>query len=628
MRLVWWTRWLAALARSLLAVLLLAGSSWAETGRQGPRVGYTLQAELRPAAGHGFEIHGQGTVTVTNNTPQALTELPWHLYINAFREGSLASHSPFLEGRAAQAPGTRGSIEVERLVDRRSGAALTLATPSADTDATTASAQLATPIGAGETASFELTWIVHLPQISQRTGYSNDFVFAGQWFPKLAKLEPDGSWVQFPFHPQAEFYANFGDYDVTLDVPPDVVVGATGDLATDDAPPRVPDNASPPAGMKRLRYVARDVHDFAWVAWPGFVTDRVVIDGVRVILLTPPGHDHNRTLTLRTLEQALPWMSEWLGGYPFTTLTVVHPPETANGAGGMEYPGLITTGGARQAGYLSADIEEVVLHELAHQWFYGSVASNEHAWPFLDEGLATYVETRAADALAHSAFDVWLRHWEAFEQHSYAIQYGQDVAIATSGPAFPSYSHLAAVAYDRAALLFETCSRSYGAPFDDALRRYVHEFRQRHPSPTDLLTTVSAVAGPAAAETLRVGLFERGHVNVIASALESRRAPDGQGYVSRVLLTRHGNLVVPTTVALHEPGRAPVIQTWDATQTTKVLEYSSAWPLDAVCVDPGRQLVIEETRADNCVRTRPASTPRYWGVVLGWLQTLLVVLAW
>lgn len=620
---VWWTRWLAALALSLLTV-----SSWAATGAPEPRVSYTLLAELRPAPGRGFEIHGQGTVTLRNDTPRPLTELPWHLYINAFREGSLASRSPFLEGRAARAPGTHGSIEVERLVDRRSGAPLTLATPSADTDATTASAQLPTPVGAGETASFEFTWLVHLPEISQRTGYAGNFVFAGQWFPKLAKLEPDGTWTQFPFHPQAEFYANFGDYDVTLEVPNDVVVGASGSLASGEIPSEAPRKEPSPAPTKRIRYVARDVHDFAWVAWPDFVTDRLVVEGVQVTLLTPPGHEHNRALTISAVERGLPWLNEWLGPYPLTTLTIVHPPETASGAGGMEYPGLITTGGAREAGYLSTDIEEVVLHELAHQWFYGVVANNEYAWPFLDEGLTTYVETRAADALAQTAFEVWLRQWEALEQRSYAIQYGQDVAIATSGAEFPSYSHLAALAYDRAALLFESCSRSYGAPFDDALRRYVREFRQRHPTPTDLLATVTAVAGPAAAETLRVGLFERGHVNVIASALESRRAPDGHGYVNRVLLTRHGNLALPTTVALNEPGRAPVIQTWDAREATKVLEYSSEQPLDAVCVDPTHQLAIEETRADNCVRAQPASTPRYWSMVLGWLQTLLIVLAW
>lgn len=621
MRWVWWTRWLTA-----VMLALLARQSFA-TSEPSPRVSYTLHATLIPAAGPGFEIRGQGQVKVENRTSRPLTELPWHLYMNAFRDGSLASRSPFLEGRAAQAPGTRGGVDVERLTDLRTNTGLTLVTPLADTDATTATAQLTTPLGPGETASFELAWIVHLPQISQRTGYVGDFVFAGQWFPKLAKLEPDGTWTQFPFHPQAEFYANFGDYDVTIEVPDDFVVGATGSqlegVSVVDDPA-----AEAPRPRKRVRYVAADVHDFAWVAWPDFVTDHAVIDGVQVTLLTPPGHARNRALTLRVLEQALPWLGEWLGHYPLPTLTVVHPPETASGAGGMEYPGLITTGGTRHAGYVSAEIEEVVLHELAHQWFYGSIASNEHAWPFLDEGLATYVETRAADALARTAFDRWLRRWEEFEQRSYSAQYGGDVSIATSGPDFPSYSHLAALAYDRAALLFETCSRSYGAAFDEALRRYVREFRQRHPTPTDLLVTVSAVSGPAAAETLRVGLFERGHINVIASGLESQRAPAGRGYVNRVLLTRHGNLVLPAEVALHEPGRPPVVQTWDARETTKVLEYASERPLDAVCIDPAHHLALEETRADNCVRAHAATTPRYWGMLLGWLQTVLVALAW
>jgi hypothetical protein len=65
-----------------------------------------------------------------------------------------------------------------------------------------------------------------LPDIVERTGVSRDFYFLGQWFPKIARLERDGTWAHFPFHAQAEFYADFGDHDVTLDVPEAMLVGA------------------------------------------------------------------------------------------------------------------------------------------------------------------------------------------------------------------------------------------------------------------------------------------------------------------------------------------------------------------------------------------------------------------
>ena len=80
-------------------------------------------------------------------------------------------------------------------------------------------------------------------------------------------------------------------------------------------------------------------------------------------------------------------------------LTVVHPPVFAPGASGMEYPTLITTGFPWYAGHVSTLVERVTLHELGHQWFYGLVATDEHASPFLDEGLTTYAEWKAMEAL-------------------------------------------------------------------------------------------------------------------------------------------------------------------------------------------------------------------------------------
>jgi hypothetical protein len=364
------------------------------------------------------------------------------------------------------------------------------------------------------------------------------------------------------------------------------------------------------------------------VAWPGFEEQTEVIEGVAVHLLVPPGNSHNATLTWRTLRLALPWLNEWLGPYPLPTLTVVHPPTMADGAGGMEYPGLFTTGGSPTAGYFTADIERVVIHELAHQWFYGTIASNEFRSPFLDEGLTTYVENRAMAALFQSPFDRFLRYWMELDQHASSAAYGQDVAVNSSGAEFPSYAHLAALAYNRAALLLESCSRVYGEPFDQALRVYARKFRQAHPSPADLLSTVSEQAGLGAAEFLRMGFTERGHVNFVAFDLESRRAPDGDGFINRVLLSRHGNLVVPVTIDIFEPGLAPRRDVWDGVGTTKVFDFATTAPAQAVCLDLDQRVFVEDSRADNCATSRAAAVPRYWGNVLGWLQTLLTALTW
>src|SRR5690606_32298823 len=111
---------------------------------------------------------------------------------------------------------------------------------------------------------------------------------------------------------------------------------------------------------------------------------RAEVEGVTLRLLYPQGYDAAKNKTLEAIRGALPQFNERFGRYPYQSLTVVHPPEAAMNSGGMEYPTLITTGGRWFTPYLTIrDTEIVTVHELAHQWFYGLIATNEYAWPFL-----------------------------------------------------------------------------------------------------------------------------------------------------------------------------------------------------------------------------------------------------
>lgn len=576
-----------------------------------PRVSYTLHARLHPKP-IGFDILGRGTIHLTNSTPLPLADLPIHLYMNAFREGSLARRSSFHQGRAAQQPGSEGSVELERCVDTRSGATITPVFDLEDSDRTTALLRLPEALSPGEALELDVQWKVHLPRIAQRTGYERDFVFAGQWFPKLAKLEPDGSWVQFPFHPQAEFYANFGDYDVTIEAPSFARIGASGELV---------EQSHQQDGETR-RYRATDVHDFAWTAWSGFEEFHADVAGIRVHLLFPEHSRHLRELTLRTLHRALPWMVPWLGPFPSRTLTVVHPPLFAEGAGGMEYPGLITTGGSTWASVVSHEVERVVLHELAHQWFQGALASNEYAWPFLDEGLTSYVENRAMAALFDSPWDKFLIGVSQLSEHTYSRLYAKDVPIATAGSAFPSFNHLAALAYDRTAQLLETFRRVHGDEFDGVFREYVRRFRGQHPTPDDFLAVVGTTLGQAAQTTLHAGLTNRGHVNYRIAELQSRQKPTG-GYENRVVAIREGALSFPVTIEVRDVLGGVRRETWDGSQEVNTFEFESVAAVDSVCVDPDGHVAIEDTRLDNCRRNQTPTFPRYWGLLLGWLQMML-----
>ncbi len=304
-----------------------------------PRVAsYTLKAKL-DAEAHAISASGQ--IVWVNPSELPARELYLHLYLNAFKnESSVFLRSPFGAGRSDSRARVFGWVDIEKLSARELGGAslwppATRHTPDDPNDETSLKLELPGEVLPGQTLTLDIEFKAQLPEIVERTGYARDYHFVAQWFPKLAKREPDGRWVHFPFHAQSEFYADFGDYDVTLDVPANMVVGATGQRVSSETK----------QARRSDRFVARGVHDFAWTAWPDFLEARETIAGASVRLLYPPGHEHNRDVALDALRFGLPFFSKHYGAYPYPTLTVVHPPLIGENSGGMEYPTLITSGG-------------------------------------------------------------------------------------------------------------------------------------------------------------------------------------------------------------------------------------------------------------------------------------------
>jgi hypothetical protein len=453
-----------------------------------------------------------------------------------------------------------------------------------------------------------------LPDIVERTGVSRDFHFVGQWFPKIARLEPDGTWAHFAFHPHAEFYADFGDYDVTLDVPEAMVVGATGRRVSE----------SVEGGRRRLRQRADSVHDFAWAAWPAFERREERIGEVDVHVLYPPGNALNAERTLAALRFSLPLFDAAYGRYPYPDLTVVHPPPFAAAAGGMEYPTLITTGGPWYGPWTGVrSLEAVTVHELGHQWFYGLLASNEVKSPFLDEGLTSFAEsTCLADWLgpASGGHALGLEISVLSAYRAFSASYAEDEIAGKPAPEFTSFQNLGALVYARTALLLETVARVFGRErLDRALRAYAERFRFRHPEPDDLFAAIGEHVGPQARAVLEQGLLERGRVNYrVHEILSARnRAPAGYferpsgrerviatpeppaGYRSRVTVYRQGSLEIPVDVLLIAEDGSRRSERWDGRGPHHVFEYAGPSPLVRAVIDPNQKILVDDRLFDN-----------------------------
>ena len=195
------------------------------------------------------------------------------------------------------------------------------------------------PVAPGETARVSIDFRSRLPRVFRRTGWKGDFFMVAQWFPKVGVLQETG-WNCHQFHANSEFFSDFGDYDVSIDVPARYrgKVGATGQ--------RIEER---PANGDRMLYSFRQesVHDFAWTADPGYLVRQdffreAGLDDVEITLLLQPEHASQAERHFRAVKAALSLMGRVLGAYPYATLTVVDPPWGAHAAGGMEYPTLIT----------------------------------------------------------------------------------------------------------------------------------------------------------------------------------------------------------------------------------------------------------------------------------------------
>ncbi|MCU0681088.1 MAG: M1 family metallopeptidase, partial [Polyangiaceae bacterium] len=595
----------------------------------------TLRATLDPIT---HVVTGDEEIVWTNHSARAAGELWWHLYLNAFRDQrTLFLREALGPGRGGRPPDDAGQIDIERMEateldgeGRPAGAAAELwaaavkHTPGDPDDATDVRVALPRPLPPGGRLLLRVRFRAKLPSIVERTGYRGTFHMVAQWFPKLSQRTPAGEWNHFPFHRLSEFAADFGSYDATLDVPEGFLVGATGRLVEERRE----------GGRRVVRYVQDRVHDFAWVAGSELVERRERLGGVDLRMLFPPGYEPAIERSFEALGAAFDCFGRRYGPYPYDVLTLVHPPPGADEAGGMEYPTLITTGGPWYGPPWARPTEAVTMHEFGHQYFYGTVASDEHASPFLDEGLTSYAEGVCLDERYGAGSYLatpWLELESAASMRLAALRDGADVPIASPAPGFPSARHYNATVYDRGALLLRTLAAAFGAGVvDDALARYVRSQRFRHPGPDNLLDAFGEAGGPDLREALRVGLFERGRIDVAVRELSSRPAEHAGawGMQSRAVIVRRGELVLPVRVRFFFDDGSVEERSWAGQGAWVSWDIDGPSALRAVVVDPDGALWLDENWSNNARSIAPpTNAPRVWERAAYWFGLLALALA-
>jgi hypothetical protein len=373
------------------------------------RVSYTIRAHLDEQA---QRIRATGTMRYVNNSPDTLRELYVHQYLNAFRPGSKWSDADAREGRVRfqHLPDPDHGYERFTAPVRVNGVATTVSYPGAP-DSTVARIALTSALRPGDSVEVHFEWEARPSTLPRRQGRRGRHWDLAQWYPRIAPYDR-GGWQYKALEPAGEFYGEFGDYDVTLVLERDQIVAATGvpisgepgwerarrrgtihyaERAYGPIPTVEIAGGEAHTGVKIVRFVARNVHHFAWSASPHYRYEGGVYvrtpppgrvrawDSVAVHVLYQPGDDTTwggGRVVERTIN-TLGWLETIFGRYAYPQMTVLHRIE----GGGTEFPMMQMNGSPSQG---------LNLHEGGHVWLHGILANNEWRSGWLDEGFTSY----------------------------------------------------------------------------------------------------------------------------------------------------------------------------------------------------------------------------------------------
>ncbi|MEZ4399763.1 MAG: M1 family metallopeptidase [Kofleriaceae bacterium] len=598
-------------------------------GPRSPRVANYQIAARYDADAH--RLTATQTLTWTNRSGAAVTELPFHLYLNAFKnERTLFYTSAHGEhrGHAATADGW-GWIDVASI--KVGGVELRPRSTFQGPDETVLVVPLPAPVAPDAVVEVTMGFEAQLPRAIARTGYEGAFTMVAQWFPKLGVLVGAPGFERWdcpPFHSNSEFFADFGVYDVELTVPSTHLVAATGVLvAATDHDDRT----------RTLRYHAEDVHDFAWMIDPYMqvMSATATVDGapVEVRVVYRP---RQRAFARRHLQAgvgAIETFSRLFVPYPWSIMTVVDPPPEAEATSGMEYPTLVTTAADNVLMRPGIRVPEfVTIHEIGHNWFQGLLASNEAKEAWLDEGVNEWADSLVMARLygeKQSLVD-W-GGWQAEDLRLRRAVAGRladlPSAIATSAAAFPDMGTYAAATYTKTAVSLRTLEALVGRDrFAAAMRAYAQAWAFRHPTGTDLFTTLSAELNEDLGWFVQSAFQRPGGVDYALATAACHRtraargvfgegadrrtvtgddgAGDVGGYTCAVVVENRGTVPVPVDVEARFADGTTERFRWDARDGSRWhrFEFSRSSTMTEVEVDPDGAVIMADDVLDDHVR--------------------------
>ena len=453
-------------------------------------VNYKMEVDINVKT---FKYSGKQELLYTNNSPDSLKKVFYHLYFNAFQPGSEMS----VRVKTGKDKNTRFDIDIDSLRPDEIGYLKVFnlkqdgVTLKNELSETILEVLLSDPLGPGESTRLTLDFEGQVPKLVRRAGRNSAEGVAlsmAQWYPKIAEYDYEG-WNSEPYLGR-EFHGVWGDFDVTLTIDKKYIVAASGYLQNPDNVGHGYSDSKGKAKKGKLKwhFVAPKVHDFTWSADPDYVHD--TFKGPNDVILhffykdNAQYNENWKNLQPKTAE-LMRFYNQTIGEYPYKQYTVAQ-----GGDGGMEYAMLTLITGNRNFDSLVG----VTAHELAHSWFQHVLATNEMKYEWMDEGFTTYISTLAEDEVLNKNNFFPLER--SYNNYLYLALSGKEEPQQTNANRYEYNLAYELSAYSKGAVFLGQLGYVIGADkLAKTLKEYYRLHKFQHPLPNDFRRIAERVSG-------------------------------------------------------------------------------------------------------------------------------------
>lgn len=456
-----------------------------------------------------YQYKGKQELVYSNNSPDTLKRVYYHLFNNAFQPGSEMD----IRLQSIKDPDKRmvdtvkvdgKTIKTSRIKTLKPNEIGYLKISNFKQDGVVANAKtvgtilevtLAKPILPNSKTTFTLDFEGQVPVQIRRSGRNNKEgieLSIAQWYPKMAEFDFEG-WHADPYIAR-EFQGVWGNFDVNITIDKEYILGGTGYLQNKNEIGHGYQDAAisvvHPKDTKTLtwHFYAPMVHDFTWAADKNYLHD--IVKGpnnvdLHFLYKNNPKIIENWKALQPLMVKVMDFFNKTVGNYPYKQYSFIQ-----GGDGGMEYAMCtLILGEGKFEGLLG-----VATHELGHSWFQHILASNESKHSWMDEGFTSYIEDLALNEIAEkkkkNPFE------SSYKAYYKLVETGKEQPQTTHSDRYNENKPYSVSAYSKGSIFLSQLEYLIGKDnVYKTLKKYYQDFKFKHPTPNDIKRTAERVSG-------------------------------------------------------------------------------------------------------------------------------------